>query len=241
MIFDFSTAELLVITAVAVAAAIVAGSAGIGVGLIASPVLLSMDTDFAPGPLLLGSLVISLRHVAFEFNELDREALQRALIGLPFGLAAAIAVLHVMQPSTLAFAIGIFICIASGLLLAGFRPARSALIDVLSGAGCAFTSSAAALPGPPLVIGFSDLSPKCLRCTISVFIIIVSVCSTVAWIAIDRFGGRELELTATLLPGLLSGLFLSRWTRPFLDRSWFRPAVLTLALIGGALLAFRQL
>lgn len=241
MILGLSPEDLLLVTAIGLIGAVIAGSAGIGLGLVASPVLLSIDPDFAPGPMLVGAMAISLRHVIVEFDEMDQGAIRRALVGLPFGLVAALSILRIMEPSTLSFGIGLFICAASAVLLFGVQVPRSPVTDALSGAACAFTSAAAALPGPPLVIGFHDLGPRCLRCTVSVFILVVGTVSLIGFFAIGRFGGREVELATALLPGVLTGLALSRFTRPYLDRSWFRPAVLVLAFIGGAALAIRQL
>ena len=232
---------MLIILAAAALGAVIQGSAGIGLGLVASPVLLSIDTDFAPGPLLVAGLVIGTRHMAAEWSHLDRPTFGRAILGVPVGAAAAIVVLQLMGPGTLAFTIGLLICLASVLLLTGFQLERTTTTDIITGAGCAFTSLAAALPGPPLVIGFHDLSPRALRCTISLFVACVSVVAMASLAAIGRFGGRELTLLALLVPGLLAGLVASRWTRPWLDQTWFRPAVLTLSFAGGAVLALNQL
>ena len=59
--------------------------------------------------------------------------------------------------------------------------------------------------------------------------------------AISNFGTHEAELILRLLPGTTAGLALSRWIRPVLDRNWFRPSILTLALISGLALAVSKL
>lgn len=241
MIAGLGTTALLVVLVTTAAGAIVQGSAGIGLGLIASPVLLQVDPAFAPGPLLLGGLVIGARHIAMEWADLDRSALGRASLGLPFGAVAGLGVLRVMAADTLSLLIGLTICAASLALLAGVQVRTSPTTHVSTGAAAAFTSTTAAIPGPPLVIGFADLAPRAIRCTVSVFVAITGLVAFVGLVAIDRFGSHEATLLATMVPGLVLGVVLSRWTRPFLDRHWFRPGVLLLSLAGGVALTVNHL
>ena len=241
MIADLGPLDLTLVLAITAAGAIVQGSAGIGLGLVASPILLSIDVSFAPGPLLLGGLVIGARHMNAEWADLDRPTLGRALVGLPFGAIAGLAVLRVMAADTLSFTVGILICVAAVVLLSGARLHRTDTSDVLTGAAAAFTSITAAIPGPPLVIGFADLTPRGLRCTVSAFVATTGIVAFIGLASIGRFGWHEATLLATMFPGLVLGVFLSRWTRPLLDRNWFRPAVLVLSFAGGAALAVNQL
>ena len=232
--------DLVIVFATSAAGAIVQGSAGIGLGLVASPVLLSVDPSFGPGPLLLGGLVIGARHMTAEWDHLDRPTLRRLLTGLPVGIVAGLAVLRVMAADTLSLMIGLLICAAALFLLSGVTLRRTNAGDLVTGAGSAFTSITAALPGPPLVIGLADLPPKALRCTVSLFVAITSAFAFVGLVIIDRFGSQEATLLALMVPGLVMGVFVSRWTRPMLDRHWFRPAILLLSLGGGAALVFNQ-
>lgn len=241
VIADLSSIDLAIVLGIAAVGAIVQGSAGIGLGLVASPILLSIDPSFAPGPLLIGGVVVGARHMAAEWEDLDRPTLGRSLIGLPIGAIGGLAVLRVMAADTLSLMIGLLICAAALFLLSGVNVRRTNTVDVMTGAASAFTSITAALPGPPLVIGFADLSPRCLRCTVSVFVAATSAFAFVGLVAIGRFGQHEATLLAVMVPGLLLGVVLSRWTRPLLDRHWFRPAILALSFAGGAALALNQL
>lgn len=241
MIAGLSAVDLIIVMITAAAGATVQGSAGIGLGLVASPILLQVDPSFAPGPLLLGGLVIGARHITMEWADLDRAALGRASVGLPFGAFAGLGVLRVMEADTLSLLIGLMICAASLILLAGLRVHTTPSSHVATGAAAAFTSVTAAIPGPPLVIGFADLDPRAIRSTVSAFVAITGIVAFVGLTAIDRFGRHELALLVTMMPGLVLGVVASRWTRPFLDRHWFRPGVLLLSLAGGAALVLNHL
>ena len=47
---------------------------------------------------------------------------------------------------------------------------------------------------------------------------------------------QHVALALELLPGLLVGLWASRWVVKLLDERWLRPAVLTFAAVAGVLI-----
>ena len=98
----------------------------------------------------------------------------------------------------------------------------------------------AALPGPPFVVTFSDMKPATMRGTIGTVFLLTAVAAMIGLIATGEFGSYEVELIGWLIPGIILGLFLARFVRPFLDRTWFRPAVLLVAFAGGLALILRQ-
>ena len=69
----------------------------------------------------------------------------------------------------------------------------------------------------------------------------VSLIAALSLALSGNFGGDEAELLGLLMPGVVGGLVATRWTRPLIERRWFRPAVLLVALAGGIVLLLRQL
>jgi uncharacterized membrane protein YfcA len=72
-----------------------------------------------------------------------------------------------------------------------------------------------------------------MRATTSYFVAVVGGVGVVVLVLVGQLGGHELALVARMLPGMILGLLLARWVRPWLDHTWFRPAILTIALAGG--------
>lgn len=207
----------------------------------AGPALVAIDPGFAPGPLIVGSQIVGLRNVIVERNHTDRTAVRRCAIGLPFGLAAGLAVLAVANDRVIALLVGSFAAAGAISLLLGLQVTRSPRIEVATGTAVAFSSVTAALPGPAFALTFSEMKPATLRGTVGSVFFMVAVAAMIGLLATGEFGGHELELIGWLIPGILLGLGLARFVRPFLDRAWFRPAVLLVALAGGIALILRQL
>ncbi len=219
----------------------VQGSLGLGLALVAAPALVAIDPGFAPGPLIVVGQIVGLRHFIVEREHTDRGAVRHCLIGLPFGLAGGLVVLTAISDRTLGLLIGGVTAFTAVSLLSGLQVRRSAPTEVATGVAAAFTSITAGLPGPPLVLSFSDMKPSTLRGTVASFVLLVAVSGIIGLIATGEYGRHEVELTGLLIPGILVGLVVSRFVRPHLDNSWFRPVVLLVALAGGVALILRQL
>ncbi len=125
-------------------------------------------------------------------------------------------------------------------LLCGFQIARTPRVEVATGMAVGFSSMTAALPGPAFVLTFSEMKPATLRGTVGTVFFVVAVAAMIGLLATGEFGIYEAELIGWLIPGIILGLFLARFVRPLLDRAWFRPAVLLVALSGGIALILRQ-
>lgn len=236
-----SAVELVLAIAAVAGGAIVQGSVGVGLSLVAAPALVTIDPTFIPGPLLIVGQVIGIRHIIVEGRHIDWRAIRRALWGLPLGLAAGLAVLELVPETVRTILIGALVAGSALTLLAGFRLRQTARTEFAGGLTCSFGAMAAALPGAPLGICFSEMRPPVLRSTSSVYIGIVGGVGIGLLAGRGNFGLHELKLIGYLLPGMFIGLGISRWVRPFLDRTWFRPAVLTVALAGGLALIIGRL
>ncbi len=232
---------MVVIIVMSTIGASVQGSLGIGLAMVAGPALISIDSGFAPGPLLLAGQVIGLRHVMAERRHIDRAIYRRCLYGLPFGLAAGLAILIAVDEGTLAIIIGSLTAAAAVSLLGGVKIPRHPGVDVTAGAVTSLASVTAGLPGPAMAIAFSELEPSRMRGTTSALVLTQAVVAFAGLVLTDNFGIDELELTTWLLPGVVLGLLAARTVRGYVDRSWFRTAVLTMALVGGVALVAREL
>lgn len=202
---------------------------------------MAIDPGFAPGPLIVVGQIVGIRNVIVERSHTDRQAVRRCAIGLPFGLAGGLAVLAVVSDDVIALFVGSFAAAGAVSLLCGFRIRRSPRVEVATGSAVAFASITAALPGPAFALTFSEMKPTTLRGTVGSVFLMVAVLAMIGLIATGEFGRHELELVGWLIPGILLGLGLARFVRPFVDRTWFRPAVLVVALAGGIALILRQL
>lgn len=236
-----SAADIVVVVIFTTLGAMVQGSTGIGITLVAGPVLVTIDPGFTPAPLLMASQLVALRHVVAEREHTDRRAVRRCLLGLPVGVAAALVVVAAVEESAMAIVIGAATSVACIALLAGLRPPRTPQTETAGGAAIAFSAVAAGLPGPPAAITFNDMAPPTLRGTLGTYMLFVSAVGLFGLALTGSFDSEQVRLVGYLLPGVGLGLLAARYTRRHLDRTWFRPAVLIIALGGGLAVLLREL
>ncbi len=236
-----SPTQFALVTILSMLGATTQGAVGIGYGLVAGAGLVAINPAFVPGPLLVIGIVVGCRHLLVERDQIERKAWARCMLGLPVGLGGGLLVLGAMTDRTLSLLIGAAIVFAAGALLSGLSVTRTPAVEIVSGAASAFGAITASLPGPPFVIAFCDLRPAAMRATSTSFLVILTLVSWASLMATGNFGADEFKLLGLLLPGCVLGLITSRYVRPYLERSWFRPLILVIAGAGGIALILRNL
>jgi uncharacterized membrane protein YfcA len=76
---------------------------------------------------------------------------------------------------------------------------------------------------------YQDARGPMVRSTLSAIFAVGAMTSIVMLGLVGRFGTDEIRLTLILLPGVVLGFIVSRWTANLLDRGFVRPAVLALS------------
>lgn len=221
--------------------ALLQGSVGFGMGLLGSPILILIDPRFVPAPVLLSTLILTTFLVWRERHAVDTHGLRWAVVGRVAGTLVAATALSVLPQGRMAIVFGGLVLLAVVMSLSGvrFSPVRPVLM--VAGALSGIMGTIASIGGPPIAMVYQDSQGTRLRATLSSFFWIGTILSLVALRAVGRFGAYELRLTAILLPSIMFGYLLSRWTRGLVDRGRTRMAVLTVAAISGVVVIAREL
>lgn len=234
-------AAIAVIVTFTAIGATVHAAVGLGIGLVAGPVLIAVDPAFLPGPMIAATLLLAARHLVVDGRHADRGTVMRASFGVPVGLLLGLVIVAVADETAMRIVIGGAIVGASALLLVGATVTRTARTDVVGGAAFSLSLIAAGIPGPAAAVAFSDLPPMSYRGTMGFLGVPIGLVSLLLLAAAGEYGTHEVGLTAWMLPGIVIGLLAGRRVRPYVDNVWFRTAVLWLALLGGAAVVIRQL
>lgn len=234
----------LELTAAAGAAALgatVQGSVGFGLSLVTVPLLFLIDPGFVPGPVLCVAIVLTLLLSHRERRSIDYHGVAWVLAGRIPGTVLGAAALVMLAGDLLSVLFGILVllAVACSSLRVRVDPKRGSLVSVgvLSG----FMGTTAALGGPPVALLLQNLPGARLRGTLSGVFLVGATVSLAALAVVDRFGREELSLALVLLPGILLGFGVSRFTAPILDRGYTRPAVLLFASVAALLAIGRQI
>lgn len=220
------------------AGALVQGSIGFGMNVVAAPLLVLIDKTLVPGPTLACAVILTLLLTVRERAHIEMTGLGWALAGRLPGTVLGGLALVVLSTRGLTVLFGILV-LAAVALSGGWHIPKNPWTLSTAGAVSGFMSMTTSIGGPPMAIVYQRSSGSTLRGTLSGYFLVGGLVSLVGLAVVGRFGPEEMAATLLLLPGMAVGLWLSRWTGHVLDRTWLRPAVLVVAG-GSAVIALGQ-
>lgn len=221
--------------------AVVQGSIGFGLSLVAVPILILIDPRLVPGPVLCVAILLTMLLAHRERRSIDLAGVGWALVGRMPGTVAGATALALMPRDGLGLIFGSLVLAA--VLMSAFRfrvvpkPWSLAVAGLLSG----FMGTTVAIGGPPMALLLQHAPGARLRGTLSGFFMVGASVSLLALIIIGRFGWSELALAGILAPGIVLGFLVSGRTAPLLDRGFTRVAVLAAAAIAAVVAILRQI
>jgi uncharacterized membrane protein YfcA len=234
--------ELAVVcVGIAVVGAAVQGAIGLGFGLLASPFLATIDTDFIPGGVLVAILPLSAWVAARSYHDVDRRSASLAIAGRIPGVAAGAAVAAAVSSRTLAIglAVVVLLAVAMSLWLPAVRPTSG--LTVGAGTVSGFMGTTTGVGGPPMALLYQRGAPHIVRATLSAYFTIGTVLSLAALAIVGSLTTRQVQLGLLLIPGVIAGLVASPWLRRHVNGPRFRPILLAFCAASALLLLAEQL
>jgi uncharacterized membrane protein YfcA len=226
---SLSLPSLLAAGIIVTVSAVLQGSVGFGFSVMAAPLLLLIDRRFVPGPLLLGGLLLVILTAIRDRHSIDGSGLKWAFAGLLPGTLSGALILAVLPEQPMALFFGGLVLLAVGMSVAGLKFAPTP--PVLAGAGLlsGLMSATSSISGPPMALVYQHKPGASLRGTLSGYFLASTALSILALRVVGHFGYEELILGLPLLPAVLIGFWVSKWTISVLDRGFTRPGVLLLS------------
>jgi uncharacterized membrane protein YfcA len=235
------TIQLVAAAAALALGALVQGSIGFGMSLIAAPLLVLINPVLVPGPTIVVGLMLSALVAWRERQAIDLPALIWAFPGLLAGSVVAALLVSGTAAEHMGLILGGLILVAVGLSVAGLRvtptPRNVFYASTLAG----FMSTVASIPGPPLALIYQHSSGPRLRATLAPLFILCGAISLTTLSLVGRFGRFELALGLMIAPGILVGAAMSTYTARLLDRGSVRYGVLLIAALAGVAAIWRSL
>lgn len=211
--------------------ATVQASIGIGLGMIASPVLALADPAFIPAAIMLAVLPLTFAIAWVDRQHVEKRDVGLALIGRVPGTIAGALLVAALSDQVLAVMVAASVLLAVVASITGrlFQPTDRALMT--AGLASGFAGTTTGVGGPPMALTYQNSDPATMRATISAFFSIGSLLSVGALALAGEIGARQLQLTALILPGVGLGVVTARRVKHRLQPDVIRPAVLVICTI----------
>lgn len=196
---------------------VAAGSAlqaaiGIGMGLVAAPVLGLVDPDFVPAAIVVAVIPLGFGMAVRERRHIDPTGLGWAIAGRFPGavLGSWLVTAAGHRAVAVVIAVSVLAAVIASITRIQFRATRRNLL--LAGTASGFSATAAGIGGPPMAITYQHADPATMRATIAAFFTLGGVISLAGLAAAGVLGTRELQLGLLLVPGALAGLWSAGFT-----------------------------
>ncbi|MFG1858231.1 sulfite exporter TauE/SafE family protein [Actinomadura geliboluensis] len=225
----------------ALAGAIVQGSVGLGVGLVATPVVTLLYPSLMPGAILVVALVLPLATLAREVGHVDSRGLGWAfggrLAGTPFGVWLVAAV----PARVLGVVIGTVVLAALAMTAGSREVPRNRRTLAAAGVVSGTTGTASGIGGPPLALLYQRESGPRVRATLALYFAGGTLLSLVVLGATGHLPARQVVAGAALLPFVLAGFLAAGPLRRRLDAGRLRLALLIVVGTSAVVLIVRNL
>ena len=230
------TAFAVLFAAVAIGA-LVQGTIGFGINVIAAPIAAIVQPDSLPSAMIILALPMTAGSAWRERDHIDREGVLWSTLGRLPGVGLGGYAVSRLDPEALATWIGGFVIAAALMSVASANlrvtPASSALVGSVAGVMGTMSS----VGGPPLALLYQREPGPVLRSTLGTTFLIGSLLSIGALAVAGRVAPWHWGLGLALTPAVALGLVASRRLHGHVDAGWLRPCIVGFAcLAGGAVL-----
>lgn len=219
-----------------VVGAAVQGSVGLGLGLVAAPVVTLLDPTLMPGSVLMTTAVLPAMMLVSEWRHIDLRGISWALAGRFVGVIGGVWVVAALTPAAIGLAVGVMMLVAVALTISAVHvrptPTTLGIAGVVSGVAGTATS----IGGPPVALIYQhDPGPR-VRASLSFFFVVGVAVSLLGLGIGGQLHGREVVTGLALLPFVLAGFLVARPLRRMVDGRKLRLALLVVVTIGAVVL-----
>ncbi|TDD77946.1 sulfite exporter TauE/SafE family protein [Actinomadura darangshiensis] len=232
---------LLVGGLAALAGAIVQGSVGLGVGLVATPIVTMLFPSLMPGAILTVALVLPFATLAQEVRHAELRGLGWAFGGRVAGTPLGAWLVAAAPGRVLGIVIGVVVLAALALTTWSREVPRNRRTLAAAGAISGATSTASGIGGPPMALLYQRESGPRVRATLAVFFIAGALLSLGTLAAAGRLPGRQVVAGLELIPFVLAGFLAAGPLRRYLDAGRLRVALLVVVGASALMLIVRNL
>jgi uncharacterized protein len=234
--------DVLALLAVAViAGALVQGSVGLGLALVAAPVTMLVEPGLMPGLLVFLASGYPVLTLAREWRDADWRGLAWAFSGRLPATALGAWIVSIAPARALGALVGVMVLVTVVLTVRLVRlPLRGSTL-VAAGVLGGITGTATSIGGPPLALIYQHESGPRVRATLAAFFLGGGLLSLTGLAVVGELRAEQATTALTLAPCLVLGFALSTILQRHVDAGRTRAAVLAVCTASALTLIVRSL
>lgn len=209
---------------------------GMGLALIAVPLLALAEPAFIPGPMLCAGLLLCIAMAYRGRHELRMRDLSWSIVGLGVGTVIGAGLLAHFSGPSLPRIFGALVLIAVTIVASGVRLPASPRGFLAAGTASGVMGTMVGIHGPPIALVLQNAQASTIRAMLGAYFAVAGVGAVIALAFVGLFGMRELILSAVLVPGVIAGFGVAQIFGRHVAGRLMRIAILTVSAAGGVAL-----
>lgn len=236
-----SAVAFALLAAAVTAGALVQGAVGLGLGLVAAPVVTLVDSHLMPGVMLWLATAYPVLTLVHEGRHVDWPDLGWAFVGRVPGTVIGVAVVSFVSAGLLGLLVGVMVLVAVLLTWQVFALPRRRPVLAAAGLVSGVTGTATSIGGPPFALVYQHVTGPRLRATMAAYFVGGGALSLVGLAVAHQLDVRDARWALGLAPFLVLGFLLAGLVRRHVDAGRTRAAVLLVCGCSGLALIVRSL
>jgi uncharacterized protein len=233
--------EIALALVLAALGATLQGSIGFGLAVVAAPLLLLIDPVWVPGPMLLAAMLLVVLVAHRDRAHIIQGDVALGTIGRVLGTIPAAYALYILPQQVYDLVFAALVLMGVALSASGVHIARTRLNVVMAGALSGIAATISAIGGPPMALVYQHERGPIVRGTMSAIFVVGTLISISGLWWAGHFGMVELTMGLILMPAIVIGFAISRYTAAWLDRRHTRPAILAVSAVSAIVILARAL
>jgi hypothetical protein len=234
-------AQIAIAFALSIIGAAIQGNVGIGFAVLVAPILLVVNRAFVPGPIVIAAMLLVILMALRERRDVIASDVRLAIVGRVIGTLPGAYAVAALPKSAYEQLFAILVMIGAVLSALGWHvlptPRNVTIASILSG----FMSVVTSMGGPPMALVYQNEAGPRIRSTISAIFTIGGFITLAGLWWVGHFHLPELLLGLVLMPGVVIGFALSRYTTAWFDQQRIKPAVLIVSALSASVVLVRAL
>lgn len=193
-----------------VVAAAVQGLVGLGLALVAAPVVTLLEPRLMPELMLWLGLMMPFVTLAREHHDIDWRGLGWSLPTRVLGTVVGVLLVAAVSPAGLGIAVGTMVLLSVVLTVRHLEIPVNVVALASAGFVSGVTGTATAIGGPPMAIVYQHRPPHQIRSTLGVFFIVGAGMSLAGLGLAGELDRSSFFLALLMVPSLVAGFVVSR-------------------------------
>lgn len=237
-----ATPQVFLLASVAVLlGSVMQGLSGVGLGLVAAPVIILIDPTIGPGPLLVLAMLVSILMLLRQRGPVDRSGLALTLVGRVVGSGLGAAVYALLPLSVFGLVFGVLILLGVLLTACGYSVKRTPRNLVTAGFTSGVMGTLTSAGSPAIALIYHKTDGTTARSTLAAFFFASSAISIAALFLTGKFSLLQAIESLAFVPAMALGLYLSGIAARYVSTTQVRVMVLIVSGLSAGALVLRSL